>query len=100
MTLQVLPVPGLGPIVPGDDLITMLADALQPLGVEAGDVLVVTHKVVSKAEGAVVEIMGDEEAFRRALIESEAVSIVRRRGDLIIAETKHGFVCANAGIDR
>jgi coenzyme F420-0:L-glutamate ligase/coenzyme F420-1:gamma-L-glutamate ligase len=100
MTLQVLPVPGMGPIVPGDDLVSMLADALQPLGVETGDVLVVTHKVVSKAEGAVVEIIGDEETFRRALIESEAASIVRRRGDLIIAETKHGFVCANAGIDR
>jgi coenzyme F420-0:L-glutamate ligase/coenzyme F420-1:gamma-L-glutamate ligase len=61
---------------------------------------VVTHKIVSKAEGRVVEVVGDEEAFKRTLVESEAVSIVRRRGDLIIAETKHGFICANAGVDR
>jgi coenzyme F420-0:L-glutamate ligase / coenzyme F420-1:gamma-L-glutamate ligase len=61
---------------------------------------VVTHKVVSKAEGRVVDIEGDEEQFKRALVESEASSIVRRRGDLIIAETKHGFICANAGVDR
>jgi coenzyme F420-0:L-glutamate ligase/coenzyme F420-1:gamma-L-glutamate ligase len=100
MTLQILPVPGIGPVAPGDDLVAMLATALDPLGVMSGDVLVVTHKVVSKAEGAVVEIVGDEELFRLELIESEAVSIVRRRGDLIIAETKHGFICANAGIDR
>jgi coenzyme F420-0:L-glutamate ligase/coenzyme F420-1:gamma-L-glutamate ligase len=63
-------------------------------------VIVVTHKIVSKAEGRVVEVAGDEEAFKRSLVESEAVSIVRRRGDLIIAETKHGFICANAGVDR
>ena len=100
MTLQILPVPGLGAVSPGDDLVSMLATSLQPLAVATGDVLVVTHKVVSKAEGAVVEIVGDEERFRVDLIESEAMSIVRRRGDLIIAETKHGFICANAGIDR
>jgi coenzyme F420-0:L-glutamate ligase/coenzyme F420-1:gamma-L-glutamate ligase len=48
----------------------------------------------------VVQIEGEEKEFRRRLIESQSVSIVRRRGDLIIAETKHGFICANAGIDR
>ena len=100
MSLEVFPVTGLGEVHPGDDLIAMLIDATAPLGVATGDVLVVTHKVVSKAEGAVVEIEGDEEEFRRELIEGHAVSIVRRRGDLIIAETKHGFICANAGIDR
>ena len=67
---------------------------------ETGDVLVVTHKIVSKAEGAVREIAGDEEEFRRELIAEVSASIVRRRGDLVIAETRHGFVCANAGIDR
>ncbi len=70
------------------------------MGPAAGDVLVVTHKIVSKAEGRVVTIEGDEAQFKRALVESEAVSIVRRRGDLIIAETQHGFICANAGVDR
>ncbi len=100
MTLEIVPVAGIGIVSPGDDLAGVLASALEPLAPASGDVLVVTHKIVSKAEGAVVEIDGDEEEFRRRLIESEAVSIVRRRGDLIIAETKHGFICANAGIDR
>ena len=100
MTLEILPVVGIGTVSLGDDLAGLLASALEPLAPVSGNVLVVTHKIVSKAEGAVVEIEGDEEEFRRRLIESEATSIVRRRGDLIIAETKHGFICANAGIDR
>jgi coenzyme F420-0:L-glutamate ligase/coenzyme F420-1:gamma-L-glutamate ligase len=100
VTLQILPVAGIGHVAQGDDLSEILADALQPLRPSSGDVLVVTHKVVSKAEGRVVAIEGDEEQFKRALVESEASSIVRRRGDLIIAETKHGFICANAGVDR
>ncbi|HEY6629743.1 MAG TPA: coenzyme F420-0:L-glutamate ligase [Acidimicrobiia bacterium] len=100
MNLEILPVMGIGPVSPGDDVAGMLESALESLGPVSGDVLVVTHKIVSKAEGAVVQIEGDEEEFRKRLIESEAVSIIRRRGDLIIAETKHGFICANAGIDR
>jgi coenzyme F420-0:L-glutamate ligase/coenzyme F420-1:gamma-L-glutamate ligase len=100
VTLQILPVAGIGRVAQGDDLSEILADALQPLRPSTGDVLVVTHKVVSKAEGRVVAIEGDEEQFKRALVESEASSIVRRRGDLIIAETEHGFICANAGVDR
>ena len=100
MNLEVIPVSGIGVVSPGDDLAATLAGALEPLSPASGDVIVVTHKIVSKAEGAVVPIEGDEEQFRRHLIETESISIVRRRGDLIIAETKHGFICANAGIDR
>lgn len=100
MTLQVHPLLGIGAVLPGDEIVDVLVAALEPLSPQIGDVLVVTHKVVSKAEGRVVEITGDEEEFKRALVESEAVSIVRRRGDLIIAETEHGFICANAGVDR
>lgn len=100
MTLQVFPLLDVGVVMPGDEIVETLAVALEPLSPEEGDVLVVTHKIVSKAEGQVVQVKGDEEAFKRALVESEAVSIVRRRGDLIIAETKHGFICANAGVDR
>ncbi|HEX5695182.1 MAG TPA: coenzyme F420-0:L-glutamate ligase [Acidimicrobiia bacterium] len=100
MTLEIHPVAGIGHLAQGDDLSEILADALQPLHPSPGDVLVVTHKIVSKAEGRVVAIEGDEEELKRALVESEATSIVRRRGDLIIAETKHGFICANAGVDR
>jgi coenzyme F420-0:L-glutamate ligase/coenzyme F420-1:gamma-L-glutamate ligase len=100
VTLQVHPLLGIGAVLPGDEIVDVLVAALEPLSPQFGDVLVVTHKVVSKAEGRVVEITGDEEEFKRTLVESEAVSIVRRRGDLIIAETEHGFICANAGVDR
>jgi coenzyme F420-0:L-glutamate ligase / coenzyme F420-1:gamma-L-glutamate ligase len=100
MTLEIYPLEGIGAVVEGDDVATLLEPALRSLAARDGDVLVVTHKIVSKAEGAVREIIGDEEAFKKTLVSEIARSIVRRRGDLIIAETKHGFVCANAGVDR
>ena len=100
MTLRVIPLTGIGVVVPGDEITDVLATALEQVAPENGDVLVVTHKIVSKAEGRVVVVEGDEEGLKRRLVESEAVSIVRRRGSLIIAETKHGFICANAGVDR
>jgi coenzyme F420-0:L-glutamate ligase/coenzyme F420-1:gamma-L-glutamate ligase len=64
-----------------------------------GDCLVVTQKIVSKAEGRLVEIDPDDPLSHKALVEEEAVRIVRRRGDLIITETRHGFICANSGVD-
>jgi len=100
VTLHIFPLLGIGHVAPGDEITEVLATSLEPLAPEQGDVLVVTHKIVSKAEGRVVSVAGDEGALKRALVEAEAVSIVRRRGDLIIAETKHGFICANAGVDR
>lgn len=98
--LEVLPVVGIGEIVAGDDLATFIVAAIDADGwhVENRDIVVVTHKVVSKQEGRVIEIP-DEKAYR-ALVESEAVRIVRRRGDLVITQTKHGFICANAAVDR
>lgn len=100
MKIEIVPIPGIGAVSPGDDLLGILKDAMAPLQPRTGDVLVVTHKIVSKAEGQVVEIEGDAEEFKKLIVEAEAKSIVRRRGDLIIAETKHGFICANAGVDR
>lgn len=100
MSLEIHPLTGIGMVSPGDDVASVLIPALEGLGPIDGDVLVVTHKIVSKAEGAVRYIEGDEEEFKRRLVEQEAASIIRRRGDLIIAETKHGFVCANAAVDR
>ena len=100
MTLEIHPLLGIGEVKPGDDVAGVLVASIEDVGPLEGDVLVVTHKIVSKAEGAVREIVGDEEEFKKALVEEVARSIIRRRGDLIIAETKHGFVCANAGIDR
>jgi coenzyme F420-0:L-glutamate ligase / coenzyme F420-1:gamma-L-glutamate ligase len=100
VTLEIHPLLGIGEVKPGDDVAAVLMASIEEVGPLEGDVLVVTHKIVSKAEGAVREIVGDEEEFKKALVEEVARSIIRRRGDLIIAETKHGFVCANAGIDR
>lgn len=100
MTLEIHPLVGVGSVVAGDDVADVLEPALRDLAPREGDVLVVTHKIVSKAEGAVRKVSGDEETFKKELVEEIARSVVRRRGDLIIAETKHGFVCANAGVDR
>jgi coenzyme F420-0:L-glutamate ligase/coenzyme F420-1:gamma-L-glutamate ligase len=101
VTVQLIPVEGIGDIAAGDDLASIILDAIRAGGrlLEDGDVLVVTHKVVSKAEGAVKTGVEADRDYRR-IVEQEAVSIVRRRGDLVIAETRHGFVCANAGVDR
>ena len=96
--LRVVPVPGLPEVRPGDDLAGMVASACEAaIGLGDGDVVVVTQKVVSKAEGRLVDI--DPETGHRPIVEAESVRILRRRGDLIIAETEHGFVCANAGVD-
>jgi coenzyme F420-0:L-glutamate ligase / coenzyme F420-1:gamma-L-glutamate ligase len=59
----------------------------------------VTQKIVSKAEGRIVPLDPDDVEARHRLVEAESVRIVRRRGDLIISETRHGFICANAGVD-
>ncbi len=96
MTVELLPVGGLPEVRPGDDLAELLAPALAELGLRADDVLVVTQKVVSKAEGRLVRA-GREE--RAAWVAREARRVVARRGELVIAETRHGFVCANAGVD-
>jgi coenzyme F420-0:L-glutamate ligase/coenzyme F420-1:gamma-L-glutamate ligase len=101
MTLQLVPLHGIGEIRPGDELAELIADAAraQDTPLADGDCLVVTQKVVSKAEGRLVALEPDDLAARHALVESESVRIVRRRGDLVISETAHGFICANAGID-
>jgi coenzyme F420-0:L-glutamate ligase/coenzyme F420-1:gamma-L-glutamate ligase len=101
VTLSVIPIEGIGEIRPGDELAVLIAAAarVQDTPLQNGDCLVVTQKVVSKAENRLVPLDPDDLAARRALVESESIRVVRRRGDLIISETRHGFVCANAGID-
>lgn len=98
--LEVRPVVGIGEIRLGDDLAGLIVEAIRADGwsLEDRDIIVVTHKVVSKQEGRIAEI--PDEAAYRALVEGEAVRIVRRRGDLVIAQTRHGFICANAAVDR
>lgn len=97
--IQIFPVEGIGDVEPGDDVAWLVWDALGsgPI-LEDGDIVVITHKIVSKAEGRIVQIA--DEAEYRAAVEHEAAAIIRRRGDLVIAQTTHGFICANAGVDR
>ena len=96
VSVELIPVEGLPEIRPGDDLVALLGPRLEELGVRDGDVVAVTQKIVSKAEGRVVPDEGDG---RSSWIERETRRVVARRGDLVIAETRHGFVCANAGVD-
>lgn len=98
LTLQ--PVVGVGVITAGTDLVDALLEALARMGEQIVDfdVVVVTSKVVAKSEGRVVPC-GDNDTEKVALVEREARRILRRRGPLRITETRHGFVCANAGVD-
>jgi coenzyme F420-0:L-glutamate ligase/coenzyme F420-1:gamma-L-glutamate ligase len=96
MTLTIVPVEGLPEIRPGDVLADLICSAT---AVQQGDVVVVTQKVVSKAEGRLVAVDPDDPLSHKHLVEQESVRVLRRRGDLVITETRHGFVCANAGVD-
>ena len=115
--IEAIAIGGLGEIVPGDDLPTLIADALAGAsGVETlrdDDVLVVTQKIVSKAEGAIVDLTTvepspvasefarryDRDARQVEVVLREAKRVVRMANGVIITETQHGFVCANGGID-
>jgi coenzyme F420-0:L-glutamate ligase / coenzyme F420-1:gamma-L-glutamate ligase len=96
--IEIFPVEGIPEVEPGDDLAGLLAAAISRLIPRAGDILVVTHKVVSKAEGALAPAITDEDY--RGVVAAEAEAVVRRRGEMVITVTRHGFVCANAGVDR
>ncbi|MGH2695114.1 MAG: coenzyme F420-0:L-glutamate ligase, partial [Actinomycetota bacterium] len=89
-----VPVEGVGEVQGGDDVATLLVEAAGRDAFADGDVVVIAHKVVSKAEGRVVDATDRREA---AL--GESVRILRRSGETLISETRHGFVCANAGVD-
>jgi coenzyme F420-0:L-glutamate ligase/coenzyme F420-1:gamma-L-glutamate ligase len=95
-SLLVFGVSGLGEIAPGDDLAALIAERAALLD---RDVVVVTQKIVSKAEGRTVAIDALDPDAKRILAQSEAVRVLRRRGDMVVTETRHGFVCANSGVD-
>lgn len=112
--VQIIGLTGIPEVAPGDDLPGLIIGAARAApGIQPGDVLVVTQKIVSKAEGRIVRldtVAPSPEAERLAretekdprlveLILRESVRIVRQRGPVLITETRHGFVCANAGID-
>jgi coenzyme F420-0:L-glutamate ligase/coenzyme F420-1:gamma-L-glutamate ligase len=114
--IELIPLEGIPEVRPGDDLGALIAAAVSASGIalEDGDVLVVTQKVVSKAEGRVVELGSvqpsdfavdwaarwEKDARQVELVLRESAAIVRMgTGGLIISRTRHGFVCANAGVD-
>ena len=99
--LEIVGVEGIGEIHAGDDLAGVIATAATAgsFGLHDHDVLVVTQKVVSKAEGRMVRIDATDPNGHRGVVDAETVRVLRRRGDLVITETAHGFVCANAGVD-
>lgn len=94
--LEIFGIEGLPEIGRGDDLAGIILDAVE---LHDHDVVVVTQKIVSKAEGAVATVDPEDPRAHRPVVEAESVRILRRRGDLVISETRHGFVCANAGVD-
>jgi coenzyme F420-0:L-glutamate ligase/coenzyme F420-1:gamma-L-glutamate ligase len=99
--VTIIPVVGIGEAKDGDDVATLIGDALGgDTSLIDRDVVVVTHKLISKAEGQVVELADDGPESHKYLVEREAVQVLRRRGPLVITQTKHGFICANAGVDR
>jgi coenzyme F420-0:L-glutamate ligase / coenzyme F420-1:gamma-L-glutamate ligase len=95
--LEIIPVEGVPEVRPGDRLADHLVEA--SVALQDGDVVVVTQKVVSKAEGRMVRVDHDDRDARMLVVEAEAVRVLRRRGDLVITETRGGFVCANSGVD-
>lgn len=114
--IEILPLAGIGEIAPGDDLAAVLADAMSTAGIEpsGGDILVVTQKIVSKAEGRQVSLSAvspGAEALDLAakvgkdpriveLVLAESRSVVRAVPNILITRHRSGHVMANAGIDR
>ncbi|WP_320065984.1 coenzyme F420-0:L-glutamate ligase [Micromonospora sp. RTGN7] len=100
MKLEILPVLGIGDVTEGDDLAALIATAAPWL--RDGDVLVVTSKIVSKAEGRLVDVPADGPerlAARDEVLAAETARVVASRGATRIVQTHHGFVMASAGID-
>ena len=114
--VRILSVPGIPIIVPGDDLAGLIQQAAEnvSLAVQDGDIVVVTQKIVSKAEGCLVSLADvtpsalaeqfaqqwDKDARQVEVVLQASRRIVKMDRGVIIAETHHGFICANAGVDR
>ena len=97
--IRIIPVEGIPEIKVDDNLAEITFDVLNKseIGIEKNDIFIVTQKIVSKSEGMERDLSNYN--FEQ-LLQSESKKIIRKRGDLVIAKTHHGFICANAGIDR
>ena len=94
--IEIIPVTGLPEFKSNDDLVEILSNTLSNPLME-NDILVITQKIISKIENRTVNLQDKD--FSEVL-KDEATQIIRKRGETIIARTKHGFICANAGIDK
>ena len=97
--IRIIPIEGIPEIKVDDNLAEITFDVLNKndIGIEKNDIFIVTQKIVSKSEGMERDLSNYD--FEQ-LLQSESKKIIRKRGDLVIAKTHHGFICANAGIDR
>jgi len=111
--IRLIPIPVSGEIQPGDNIVEKLLGALRRHPLRPGDILIIKHKIVSKAEGRLVNLATikpsassiawarkyqlDARVIELALRESRAT--IRRKNGVLITETRHGFLCANSGID-
>jgi len=116
VAVQIYPVPGLPEITPGDDLAAMSLAAAESAGtpIVDGDIVVVTSKIVSKAEGRTVELddvtpgafaqewsqRWEKDPRVVEVVLAESARVVRQLGPVLITETHHGFICANSGVDQ
>ena len=115
-TISIIPIPGIPEVHPGDNLPALLLDAIDraQVGLQNGDILIICQKIVSKAEGAIVDLKTIEpSSFARQIaalwekdprmvevVLQESSRIVRMKNGVVITETKHGWVCANSGVDE
>jgi len=115
-TIAIIPIPGIPQVQPGDDLPSLLLDAIDraKVGLKNGDILVICQKVVSKAEGAVVNlktvdpspfaqqiaVMWEKDPRLVEVVLRQSTRIIRMKNGVIITETKQGWVCANSGVDE
>ena len=97
--IRIIPIEGIPEIKVDDNLAEITFDVLNKseIGIEKNDIFIVTQKIVSKSEGMERDLSNYD--FEE-LLQSESKKIIRKRGDLVIAKTHHGFICANAGIDK
>lgn len=114
-TIAIIPIPGVPQITPGDDLPAILLKAIDEakVGLKDGDILVMCQKIVSKAEGAVIDLktvtpspfaeqiaqMWEKDPRMVEVVLTESSRIVRMKNGVVITESKHGWVCANSGVD-
>ena len=97
--VSIIPIMNLPEFDTGNEIVDELIESLKEnkISLEDSDVIVITQKIVSKVEGRKIDINKED---IEEVIKSESLQIIRKRGETVIAKTKHGFICANAGIDK